>query len=237
MSDKIFHTNVAKFTSKDGDNILYPFGPPLFQTEVDPNFTKELLEEGRKLNIKEDDFNHKLAGNLKYGRSFTYKHDYIRKVEPYLIKYVDRFMSAITQQYSDNCNHPDNYDKVQKLFHIQTDIGKARKGKLKLESLWINFSQKHDFNPPHSHTGVLSFVIFCKVPEQIFEVQADSNTRRAGEIVFGYGEQITPLGGTEFPIKPYEDLMFIFPATLRHYVPSYWIDEERISVSGNFVVV
>ena len=103
--------------------------------------------------------------------------------------------------------------------------------------MWINFSQKHDFNPPHSHTGKLSFVIFCKVPEQIFEVQADSNTRRAGEIVFGYGEQITPLGGTEFPIKPYEDLMFIFPATLRHYVPSYWIDEERISVSGNFLVV
>jgi hypothetical protein len=43
--------------------------------------------------------------------------------------------------------------------------------------------------------------------------------------------------GNEFPIKPYEDLMFIFPAELRHFVPTYWVDAERISVSGNFVVV
>ena len=66
----------------------------------------------------------------------------------------------------------------------------------------INFSQKHDFNPPHTHTGILSFVIFCKVPEEIFEVQADSNTQRAGELHFTYGEQITKLMGCEYPVKP-----------------------------------
>jgi len=108
---------------------------------------------------------------------------------------------------------------------------------LKLDELWINFSQKHDFNPPHIHSGVLSFVIFCQVPEKIFEVQADSNTQRAGCITFSCGEPITQLMGTEYPVKPYKDLMFIFPAKLRHYVSSFWVDEERISVSGNFTVI
>ena len=56
-------------------------------------------------------------------------------------------------------------------------------------------------------------------------------------IIGEYGEKICNYMGCEFPIKPYDDLMFIFPSELKHYVPSYWIDAERISVSGNFVVV
>jgi hypothetical protein len=76
-----FVTNVANFETKTGDKILYPFGPSIFQTEVDSNFTKELIEEGRKLTIKEDDWSPKLAGNLKYGRSYHYKQDYLLKVE------------------------------------------------------------------------------------------------------------------------------------------------------------
>ena len=65
-----FETNVAKFETEDGDKILYPFSPPIFQTEVDSNFTKELIVEGRKLTKEEDDWNPRLAGNLKYGRSY-----------------------------------------------------------------------------------------------------------------------------------------------------------------------
>ena len=45
------------------------------------------------------------------------------------------------------------------------------------------------------------------------------------------------INGNEYPVQPYENLMFIFPNTLKHYVPPYWVDAERITVSGNFVVV
>ena len=120
---------------------------------------------------------------------------------------------------------------------VQHDKRELREGKVRLDSLWINFSQKHDFNPPHTHTGILSFVIFCKIPKEIFEVQAESNTQRAGELHFHYGEAITKLQGSEYPVTPYESLMFIFPNNLKHFVPPYWVDAERISVSGNFVVV
>jgi len=226
-----FITNVANFETEDGDKILYPFSPPIFQTEVDSNFTKELIVEGRKLTKEEDDYNDKLAGNLKYGRSYGYKEDYLLKVEPYLKTYVERFFNGIYSQFG-----PDN-KIVQTLLEVQHDRGQKRQGNVRLDTLWINFSQKHDFNPPHTHTGILSFVIFCQTPKKIFEVQADSNTQRAGELHFSYGEPISKLQGNEYPVKPYENLMFIFPAELRHFVPAYWVDAERISVSGNFVVV
>ena len=225
-----FITNVANFETEDGDKILYPFSPPIFQTEVDSNFTKELIVEGRKLTKEEDDYNDKLAGNLKYGRSYGYKEDYLLKVEPYLKTYVERFFNGIYSQFG-----PDN-KIVQTLLEVQHDRGQKRQGNVRLDTLWINFSQKHDFNPPHTHTGILSFVIFCQTPKKIFEVQADSNTQRAGELHFSYGEPISKLQGNEYPVKPYENLMFIFPAELKHFVPAYWVDAERISVSGNFVV-
>ena len=225
-----FETNVPHIVTEEGDKIIYPFGPPIFQTEVDTNFTKELIEEGRKLTKEKNDYSFKLAGNLKYGRSYHYKEDYLLKTEPYLKTYVERFFNGIYSQYG-----PD-YKGVERLLQVQHDRQNLRQGTVKLDSLWINFSQKHDFNPPHNHTGVLSFVIFCQVPKEIFKVQADSNTQRAGELHFAYGEG-NDLMGSEYPVQPYENLMFIFPASLRHFVPAYWVDAERISVSGNFIVV
>jgi len=227
-----FQTSVANFETDDGDKILYPFGPPIFQSEIDPKLTKELIEEGRKLTIEEDDHNFRLAGQLKYGRSYHYKENYLNKVEPYLKTYIERFFNGLHKQFD-----IDKAAGVGRLLSVQDGRQKTRQGNVKLDSLWINFSQKHDFNPIHSHSGILSFVIFCQLPEKIFEVQADSNTQRAGQIHFTYGEPITKLMGCEYPIKPYENLMFIFPNELRHHVPSYWVDAERISVSGNFVVV
>ena len=224
-------TNSPYITTDEGDKIIYPFSPPIFQTDVDSNFTKELITEGRKLTKEEDDWSPRLAGNLKYGRSYHYKDDYILKIEPYLKTYVERFFNGLYKNFG-----PNN-DMVEKMMRIQHDRRQLRKGTLRLDTLWINFSQKHDFNPPHTHTGVLSFVVFCQVPQEIFEVQADSNTQRAGEIHFSYGDPITRLQGNEYPVKPYENLMFIFPNELRHHVPAYWVDAERISVSGNFIVV
>ena len=224
-----FQTSVANFETDDGDKILYPFGPPIFQSEIDPKLTKELIEEGRKLTKEKDDWNFRLAGQLKYGRSYHYKENYLNKVEPYLKTYIERFFNGLSKQF--------DIDKAARILSVQDGRQKTRQGNVKLDSLWINFSQKHDFNPIHSHSGILSFVIFCQVPPEIFEVQADSNTQRAGWIHFNYGDSITPLMGCEYPVRPYENLILIFPNELKHHVPSYWVDAERISVSGNFIVV
>tara|TARA_Y100001937_G_scaffold74471_2_gene101324 strand:+ start:3075 stop:3767 length:693 start_codon:yes stop_codon:yes gene_type:complete len=228
-----FITVSPYFQTKDGDKIVYPFSPPIFQSLVHENFSKELLEEGRKLTLADDDWNSMLAGQHKYGRSFIYKKEYREKVESYLMTYVQRFLDGMYEQYGKD------YKGVHRLLAINNDENHnvLKAGRLKLDTLWINFSKKHDFNPPHTHTGVLSFVIYCKVPQNIFSTQADSNTKRAGEILFQYGEPISELMGNEYPVKPFDNLIFIFPAKLKHFVPSYYVDEERVSVSGNFKVI
>ena len=227
--DNKFNTTVTRLVTEEGDNILYPFGPPIFQSQVDPNFIKDLLDKGNELTKEKDDWRKQLAGNMKYGGSYIYKDNFIQKTEPYLLTYVERFLNRITEQFGEK--------QVARLMDVQADRRVRKNGTMRLDTMWINYQHKHDFNPPHTHRGTLSFVIFCKVPKNIFKEQALSNSQDAGKIIFQYGEQTHPLAGTMFPIEPYEGLFLVFPANMNHLVPSFWTDDERISVAGNFVVV
>ena len=74
-----FSTTATHFETKTGDKIITPFGPSIFQTEIDPNFSKTLIQEGRKLTIEDNDWNKKLAGHLKHGRSFHYEKEIINE--------------------------------------------------------------------------------------------------------------------------------------------------------------
>ena len=38
---------------------------------------------------------------------------------------------------------------------------------LTLDSAWVYFQEKHEFNPFHNHSGVLSFVIWIEIPYSI----------------------------------------------------------------------
>src|SRR6056300_1209545 len=125
-----FETNVSNFETETGDKILYPFSPPIFQTEVNSNFTKELIVEGRKLTKEEDDWNPQLAGNLKYGRSYHYKEDYLLKVEPYLKTYIERFFNGIYSQYGQNNK------MIERMLQVQHDRRQTRQGNLRLDTLW-----------------------------------------------------------------------------------------------------
>jgi hypothetical protein len=223
-----FKTDVPTMCEDDSSQLIFPFSPPIYQTIIDKFFIDEFLKEGKKLNKEENDYRPKLAGNMKYGGSYIFSDDFTIKSEKLLLKHALNFLNKLEQMGSK--------DLIGDIFNFHIDRRKKRRGKLKLESLWINFQHKHDFNPVHTHTGVLSFVLFCKVPRKIFEENAISNSPHAGQLIFTYGEY-SLLTGTEYKITPSDGLMLMFPSKLKHHVPSFWVDEERISVSGNFVVV
>ena len=109
-----FITNVPIMKIQREDKLLYPFNPPIFQTEVDQNFTKELIEKGRKLSLKDDDWNHHLAGNLKYGRSYHYKQDFVKKAEKYLMNYVERYFNGLFEQFGNDYNGVKRLVKLKK---------------------------------------------------------------------------------------------------------------------------
>lgn len=112
--------------------------------------------------------------------------------------------------------------------------------------LWVNFQKKHEYNPLHTHGGLLSFVIWYQVPYDIEEERKlpfyqNLNDCSAGEFCFAYPDPYNAGGVSTHKIvvdKSKEGHMIIFPASLRHQVyPFYTSDDYRISVSGNLIPV
>ena len=109
-----------------------------------------------------------------------------------------------------------------------------------LNKLWVNFQKQHEFNPPHDHSGVFSFVIWVKIPtdwreQHALSISANSNSPMASNFEFLYTTMLGKFGKHPFVLdKKSEGNMLFFPAKLMHTVhPFYNCDKERISISGN----
>jgi len=105
-----------------------------------------------------------------------------------------------------------------------------------LEKLWINYQGPNEFNPPHSHGGALSFVIFAKIPMELRVENQNYKGLSAGPggITFLYGD-IEDRCITNHSVFPEEGDMYIFPAWVKHWVYPYQSDCKRISISGNVI--
>lgn len=111
---------------------------------------------------------------------------------------------------------------------------------LKLEKLWVNFQKKYEFNPPHNHNGLLSFVIWIKIPYKRKDEDSLANTKNSispcsGSFSFLHTTKLGKVTTTIINLdKDIEGYMCLFPSELMHEVyPFYTSDEYRISVSGN----
>jgi len=110
-----------------------------------------------------------------------------------------------------------------------------------LESLWVNFQKKHEFNPPHDHSGVFSFVIWMQIPTSYEEqkklpVCAESNAdNHISNFAFSYTNTMGKVSTFAYNMeKQAEGYMVMFPSQMLHQVfPFYENDGERISISGN----
>jgi len=110
-----------------------------------------------------------------------------------------------------------------------------------LESFWVNFQKKHEFNPPHDHSGVYSFVIWMQIPTSYAEqkklpVCAESNAdNHISNFAFSYTNTMGRVSTFAYNMeKEAEGYMVMFPSQMLHQVfPFYENDGERISISGN----
>ena len=123
-------------------------------------------------------------------------------------------------------------------YHRLDRIGDDKvKVKMKLDSLWINYMLKGDVNPPHTHTGDLSFVIYCQVPDNMTTDVDGINTKQSappGSIIFKHGEENRPRWTTnEIFFTPQKGDCFIFPALMYHMVLPFRCEGIRISETGN----
>ena len=110
-----------------------------------------------------------------------------------------------------------------------------------MKESWVNFQRKHEFNPPHEHLGIMSFVIWLQIPytreqEMACAPGTEANMNVAGQFGFQYSNTLGDICSNYIPAyKDFEYRMLLFPARMKHLVaPFYSSDEFRISVSGNF---
>ena len=106
--------------------------------------------------------------------------------------------------------------------------------------MWVNYQKEGEFNPPHDHNGVYSFVIWMKIPTKHFDqnknpISLKSNTHLISAFQFQYTNILGQIRPYVYEMNPeMEGTMLFFPAKLAHQVfPFYNCDEDRISISGN----
>ncbi len=112
--------------------------------------------------------------------------------------------------------------------------------KLRLLNFWVNSQRQTEFNPTHNHGGVLSFVIWMKIPtnwEEQYDIPfiKESNTPMASDFQFLYTDIMGNVQGWRAQMSSdAEGTILVFPSTLIHQVyPFYNCDDDRVSISGN----
>lgn len=102
---------------------------------------------------------------------------------------------------------------------------------------WVNRMRKHEYNPMHIHSGVLSYVLWVNVPfriedeKQVCPLAKDNDAASFAFITTG------PMGVDQIclPVdQTWEWEMVMFPAQLHHLVYPFQTSEQmRVSISGN----
>ena len=156
------------------------------------------------------------------------------------ISYGSRLAGHLQKEVRLNSKHYGEY--FGEIFQIYNHalshwMGQKKPTPYIVSDLWCNFQKANEFNPPHDHSGALSFVIYLKVPKEIkTECEAHQRIKSSagpGCISFFIGDSDKRNSITQSTFFPEEGDMFIFPAWLKHWVYPFRSDCTRISVSGN----
>lgn len=190
----------------------FQWGPFVANYKIEDDTVKELLKRGRK--EKASSANKRLAGLLTDQR--LYSEDtmqyFIKWFEPYYQDYISRNVNYATGQKYDKSIHSSSFSLIE---------------------LWVNFMKEKEYNPVHTHSGHLSWVIFLKTPNLDEEYKNFEGTGHGpGVLSFFYGEN-SEWAISSYKYKPVVGEMWIFPAKVKHGVVPYSTKGERISVSGN----
>jgi len=187
-------------------NFFY-WGPLLFYTKI---HSTDLKKCAKLCSKKASSVSETLAGVIKH-EHYISPQSYVKIIDPYF----SLFRHAYERWY-----------------------GKTLIQKINIESAWVNFMVAGEFNPPHMHTNCdFSSVLFVKIPEALKEEHKKfkGNGGGPGSVAFTYGEDRAYTPNSQY-FFPQEGDLFIFPATLTHFVAPFLSKGERISMSANFTV-
>ena len=199
--------------------------PPVslfFKVKLDENVIDYLWNIVDIAKTKNNNYKNKLVGNISQSLLLADKDDFFYK--SVCLPLIKLYREKI----------PGGADPIS-----QNTLNES---KLILNSIWVNYQYKTEFNPYHDHTGAYSFAIWMKIPyaweEQMKLPQFNDilePNRKVGNFEFEYNDILGGIRNYAYQLSPKDEgTMLFFPARLRHCVyPFYETEEPRISIAGN----
>jgi hypothetical protein len=206
--------NFSSLNDKNNTNVnfeTFTFGPMICYTKLNQSFIEEIKYRGYRANVTlKDDFSRHLE--KKNQCSQDDKNWFMNCTAQIFRTYADKLLNF-------------SLNEIENKLPL-TDIN--------LDSLIINYTKQHEFNPVHDQSGDIAFEIYLKVPEEIKKEDEDFEGIGCGPgcVSFYYGENNENMR-TQYHFIPGDGDMFLFPAAINRVVPPFKSENVRISITGN----
>ena len=166
-------------------------------------------------------FNYTLAGEIENEWGIDVSLLTNIKFETFLFKLIKEYIRLIKIQRTPNGTH---LECSYEAFIKKEPFFEENNWKIKVA--WFNNQKDNEYNPVHSHEGILSGVLYLKIPEYL---PSRKNQGQDGNISF-IGNASPNDGLFTAPnvsFSPKVGDIFLFPSTLRHQVCPFRTENEQ----------
>ena len=165
--------------------------------------------------------NHHLAGEIK--DEWQIDVPLLQNVgfQPFLVELIKEYIRLVKIQ-----SRPDNTHLECSDEYFLKHNSFFEEKQWTIDAAWFNVQRDNEYNPTHAHNGILSGVLYLKIPEYL---PPRKNKDTDGTITF-VGNTSSNDGlftNPQFSVSPKVGDIFIFPSTLRHQVYPFRTENEQ----------
>ena len=199
------------------------FGVPLLKTSFPKNSIDKLvgLTDSLLKDPKHIDYSSHLAGVIKKGKQILMPVKIKETGANKILKSLKNNIKALCNNYIESVRNSDEGSK--KMWKDFT---------MNIIQVWLVSQYKNDYNPPHTHGGTMSGIIYLKVPKRITDNLEVPDGKLSFQGWLPYKPEMLMFNQNQ-SINPKTGDVYIFPAWLSHQVYPFDFDEERRCISFN----
>ena len=195
-------------------SIFQPWSEFVMRGTLPEEITSKLIELTDIIiqDVEKVSNNHNLAGEIK--DEWQIDIPLLQNVgfQPFLVKLIREYIRLVRIQSRPNDTNLECSDEdfIEGNFFFQEE-------QWKIDSAWFNVQKDDEYNPTHSHNGILSGVLYLKIPKYL-PPRKNENTDGVITFVGNTSSSDGLFTIPQFSVSPKVGDIFIFPSTLRHQV-------------------